>query len=165
MTGGVEIERAAFQADVAVFISLMESEAEAHWKQAEWAAAMAVKYGRETARLLAGEVGLSTVYIRHLIATAKAFPTPESRAQDLSFTHHRIAAMTEDPQGWIERAAAEGLSVAQLRELTKKSRDRMAMADMARRAEERLVRLAREYNEEFSETTRTRVELVWTTLP
>lgn len=123
---------------------------------------MTVKYGHKTATLLAGEVGLSAAYIRHLIATAKAFPTPENRAQDLSFTHHRVAAMTKDPQAWLERAVAEGLSVDQMRERTKT--DRLAKADRALRAEARLVRLAREYNAEFSETTRTKVELVWTTL-
>ena len=157
-----DTERAAFQADVAVFVSLMEAEADAHWKQAEWAAAMAVKYGHETARLLAGEVGLSAAYIRHLIATAKAFPTPESRAQDLSFTHHRVAAMTKEPRAWLERAVTEGMSVDQMRERTKT--DRIAKADRALRAEERLVRLAQEYNRDYSETTRTAVELVWTTL-
>ena len=161
---GTDTERAAFMADVAVFVSLMEAEADAHWKQAEWAAAMTVKYGRETASRLAGEVGLSAAYVRHLIATAKAFPTPESRAQDLSFTHHRVAAMTEDPQAWLGIAVSEGLSVDQLRERTKTSGDRIAKADRARRAEERLVRLAREYNQDFSETTRTTVELVWRSL-
>lgn len=165
MRGEAAIERSAFQADVAVFVSLLEAGEEALWRQAEWAAAMAVKYGRETARLLASEVGVSAAYVRQLIATAKAFPTPESRAQDLSFTHHRIAAMTEDPEGWIERAAAEGMSTAQLRERIRAGGDRISRADLARRAEERLVRLAREYNETFSELTRTRVELVWTTLP
>lgn len=160
-TVSTDIEREAFQADIAVLVSLMEQEHGAQWAQAEWAAAMALKYGRQTAKLVASEVGVSAGYVRHLIATAKAFPTPESRAQDLSFSHHRIAAMTEDPQEWVERATVAGWSVEQLREATRSANDRVERADRARRAEERLVRLTREYNEAFTKVTCMRVELVW----
>jgi len=89
------------------FIDLREQESETLWQQAALAREMTGVFGRRTASIIASEVGLSASYVRQLIALASAFPDETMRAQDLSFTHHRLAAMTEAPQGWIERAVEQ----------------------------------------------------------
>ena len=63
---------------------------------------------------VAADVGHSASYIRRLVSTWHAFPTPESREATLSFTHHRLAARTLDPAGWITRAVDEQWSTRDL---------------------------------------------------
>ena len=63
---------------------------------------------------VAADVGHSASYIRRLVSTWRAFPTPESREATLSFTHHRLAARTADPAGWIARAVDEQWSTRDL---------------------------------------------------
>lgn len=55
---------------------------------------------------IASEWGVSPSTIRIYLKTYQAFPDEESRAANLNFTHHRIAANTDSPQEWIEIAAA-----------------------------------------------------------
>jgi hypothetical protein len=98
-----------------------------------------------TATLLAGDTGFSAGYVRQLIATARAFPTPADRTAKLSFSHHRVAATTTDPAQWIT-AAAHQWSVDDLRCAIRAPRDAIADADQARRAAARLVRAADRYN-------------------
>lgn len=63
------------------------------------------------------QVGRSPAHIRERIKTFKAFPEEHMRAQDLSFTHHRLAAGTEEPEKWINRACEEGFSTRQLKQV------------------------------------------------
>jgi hypothetical protein len=142
-----------YEQDLAVFVQLLEEEQDNLWAQAAWAMAMTERYGRGTPRMLAADTGLSASYVRQLVATAKAFPTEESRARDLSFSHHRVAAMTEEPERWIALAVEKGLSVAELRQAIGAARERLSEAEEARRAEERIVQAVRRYNELYSGVT------------
>ena len=54
---------------------------------------------------IASQVAKSAAWVRTMHKTFLAFPTPESRVPDLSWTHHKIAAFTEDPPKWIQVAA------------------------------------------------------------
>lgn len=150
-----------YEADLARFIDLMEREQETLWDQAETAMAMTAAYGRKTATMLASDVGVSASYVRQLVATAKAFPDPASRAQDLSFSHHRICAMTDDPAGWLERAVENGWSHRELRLAIRDARDRIAEAEEARRARERIVQAVRKYNERWRDVTGDRAVLTF----
>lgn len=78
---------------------------------------------------IANQIGRSVAYIKTLHKTYKAFPTEESRVPTLSWTHHRIAAFTDDPEKWIARAAGidengnetgEEMSTRELRAAIKK---------------------------------------------
>lgn len=149
----------SFEADLAIFIQLREQEESALWAQADWAMNMAGRYGRHTARMIAAGVGLSEGYIRQLIATAKAFPEPDTRAEDLSFSHHRIAAMTEDPAQWLDTAVDHQLSVDELREAIRDAADPIAEADETERAEKRVARAVDRYNEQWSLITGRRAVL------
>jgi len=54
---------------------------------------------------IAGMIKRSTAYVRQRHKTYLAFPTEESREPSLDWTHHRIAAETDDPRKWIAIAA------------------------------------------------------------
>ena len=101
------------ETDCSIFVSLVEAESDALWTQATWAARLKPLYRDATARQLSATSGKSPGCIRQLIRTALAFP-PEERAQDLSFSHHRLCATTEDPLGWLTQAVANGWSWREL---------------------------------------------------
>ncbi len=67
-----------------------------------------------TAKQIGGDVGYSGRYVNVLAKTFSCFPEPESRAADLSFSHHQIAAHTDNPSYWIDQAVANGWSVREL---------------------------------------------------
>ena len=52
--------------------------------------------------------------VRHALRLGRIFP-PHRRVKTLSFRHHEAAADAEDPQKWLERAAAEGWKPPALR--------------------------------------------------
>jgi hypothetical protein len=132
--------------DVQVFVGFMEGESDNLWNQAAWARAMAAYYGKKTASLLATATGLSSGYVRQLIATANAFPDPSDRAQDLSFSHHRVAAMTEEPMDWIAQATSQGWSVQDLKDAIQDAKDPISEADQQARDRQALERAVRRYN-------------------
>ena len=133
--------------DLQIFVTLVEQGEAAIWAQAAWAMEMTGRYGRKTAKMLATDTGFSASYVRQMVATAKAFPTPESRAQDLTFTHHRLAAMTENPDTWVKAAIEKSLSVADLRREITDAKDRLTIEEQARRALERLLQAVNRFNE------------------
>ncbi|MCY0884251.1 MAG: hypothetical protein OWV35_00010 [Firmicutes bacterium] len=150
-----------WETDVSVFVQFLEMESDAQWAQARWAYLMAARYGRGTSTRLAGATGLADSTIRGLIAAYKAFPTPASRAQDLSFSHHRVAAMTADPGYWLDQAVAHGWSVADLQEAIREARDGVALTDRALKARTRLERAVARFNAELGPTLGLEAELVF----
>lgn len=88
---------------------------DALWSQADAAFALRSFWRSKTASELAAANGLSPSYIRQLIRTADAFP-PNIRRHDLSFTHHKLAAMTDAPARWLALAAANGWSKREMAE-------------------------------------------------
>lgn len=77
------------------------------WEKADAARALRAEHGRSTASELAEDNNLTAGYIRQLIHTADKFP-PGSRNDKLTFTHHKLAAMTEEPEKWIDLTVANG---------------------------------------------------------
>jgi hypothetical protein len=61
-------------------------------------------------------VGCAPETIKVRVRTFQAFPEPHMRAQDKSFTIHRIAAATEEPEKWLDAACANDYSTRQLSE-------------------------------------------------
>jgi hypothetical protein len=153
----------SFEADLAVFIQLQEQETDALWAQAAWAAEMAARWGRHTARWVAAGAGVSAGYVRQLIATAQAFPTPADRAADLTFSHHRLAALTDDPAGWLQAAVDHQWSARELGRAIRAARDPYAEAEAARRAAEAVERAAAQYNARWAAATGRRAVLTWVT--
>lgn len=155
------MSKITYEEDLAVLINLMEHEHDALWLQSEHAVRMVERYGRKTASMIATDVGRTASYIRQMIATAKAFPKPEDRADDLSFSHHRIAAMTENPAAWIDKAAQNSWSQRELKQAIKDTKDRLSDAERARRTEERMEQAVAKYNEQWAEATGKRAVLAW----
>lgn len=139
-----------YESDLQVFVNLVQQGDATIWAQAAWAMEMAGRYGRKTTKMLAIDIGFSTSYIRQMVATAKAFPTPELRAQDLSFTHHRLAAMTQDPEKWLQQATEKGYSISDLRHAISDAKDQLTEFEQARRAAERLVQSMNKFNELYA---------------
>lgn len=151
----------SFEADLAIFVQLREQEQESLWAQAEWAAAMTQRWGRDTAKMVAGNVGLSAGYVRQLVATANTFPDPDLRAADLDFSHHRIAAMTDDPDYWIQVAVDHQLSVEEMRQAIRDAKDPVAESDEAERAAQRVTQAVSRYNDQWALLTGRRALLTF----
>lgn len=150
-----------YEEDLAMFLRLTEYGERASWLRAEHALRMTERHGRRTASMLAADTGYSASYIRQLVATARAFPNEEDRAADLSFTHHRYAAMTENPAEWIDKAVQNGWTQRELQNAIADAKDPLSEAERARRAEEQLEQKARKYNEHWSVMTGKRAVLMW----
>lgn len=121
-----------------------EQEDSGKWLQAS--AMVICKYGYNWSnRKVASELGLSSSAVRDMVRTFLAFPDESMRAKDLSFTHHRYAAMTDDPEGWLEQAIIYGWSSRQLWEEIRRSKmSREAERDYLLGKAEKALRLARE---------------------
>lgn len=141
-----------YEEDLAAFTALLEQEVDALWAQAGHLRGMVSRWGRGTAQAVAGDTGLSAGYVRQLIGTANAFPDPAQRAQDLSFSHHRVAAFTDDPAGWIDQAVAHAWSVEDLRAAIRDARDPVARDEQARQAAKRLERAVERFVEDWAAT-------------
>lgn len=154
------------ETDCAIFVSLVEAESDALWAQATWAARLKPLYRDATARQLSATSGKSPGYIRQLIRTALAFP-PEERAQDLSFSHHRLCAATEDPVGWLTQAVANGWSCRELetRIAEAAESDTVTLFTQAEKAASTLESDARYFNDHWAATLGRRVVLSWADLP
>lgn len=155
----------SYEEDLARFTQLMEQEAASLWAQAEHLRAMVSRWGRGTAQAVAGDTGLSAGYVRQLIGTANAFPDPADRAQDLSFSHHRVAAVTDDPLAWLDQAVAHAWSVEDLRAAIKDAQDPIARDEKARRAAKRLERAVARFVDDWAATYGAVPILTWASRP
>lgn len=70
-------------------------------------------------KALSSLVGCSPATIREQVRTYRAFPEESQRAKDMSFTIHRIASKTDNPEKWIDSACVNGYSTRQLEEAIK----------------------------------------------
>lgn len=121
---------------------------EARWEIGDLLVAYAEgRAKRGFARAMAAELGCSTRWVTLLMKVARAFP-PDQRDAALSWEHHRVAASTPDPQGWLDRAVSEGWSTRQMAEAIHAARagnperdEMLAQGDvLVRRVEEYLER-------------------------
>lgn len=140
-------ESDAYQEALAALLATGEHDRQM-WARADAALRATRSLGRRTAAKLAAETGLSASYIRELVDTARTFP-PGTRNAALSFTHHKMAAMTKDPHKELQRAATMGLQVGKhASHITMRLRD-----EELRRIDE----MARHYNVTRSAFIRIRV--------
>lgn len=90
-------------------------------------------------------LGCSPATIRERVRTYKAFPDESYRALDKSFTHHRIASKTDNPQMWIDMVCKEDLSTRQLEEAIKaEGKDEVIIKDFLQEKAERIIRMTKE---------------------
>lgn len=128
------------------WVNSKEQEAEAKWTQGSIVVIM-LDLMRMSVNEVASTLGCSSSQVRELAKTFKAFPTPESRAKDLSWYHHRVAAQSKhDAQMWIDLAAQNGWSYRQLEEAMREARAESedSRKEKALRRAERAFRLVKE---------------------
>lgn len=63
---------------------------------------------------IASQIKSSAAQVRELIKTYRAFPVESMRVPVLSWYHHRVAANSNDPARWINKAADEEWSTREL---------------------------------------------------
>ncbi len=68
---------------------------------------------------IASAIGWSSAQVREVAKTFVAFPEDHLRAKDLSWYHHRLAAKTEDPAEWIDKAVMNEWSTRELADAIK----------------------------------------------
>ncbi len=72
-----------------------------------------------SAKQIGGDVGYSGRYVNMIEKTYATFPDESSRALDMSFSHHQIAAHTDSPAYWLEQAVINGWSVREMQRAIK----------------------------------------------
>lgn len=88
------------------------------WALAAIAASVKTKYNEQTVINFAHRVRHSAVYIYELALTYRKFEN-STRGEILSFTHHRIAAHSKDPQKAIKAAEDKEMSTRELEKWVK----------------------------------------------
>ena len=99
---------------VQLFMELYQQEQSDLWAWADATVAYSVRFGGSL-KQLASSIPRSTKTLESYRHTARTFP-PELRIEDVQCSIHRIAAYTEDPQGWLQKAADGAWSAKQLKE-------------------------------------------------
>ncbi|RJO62796.1 MAG: HNH endonuclease [Dehalococcoidia bacterium] len=98
---------------IQAYISLEEQERECKWAKGQILDAM-LQTGVK-ASWIASQVGASAAQVRELVKVHRAFPDEGMRVPDLSWYHHRVAANTDRPVEWINRAVGEQMSTREMR--------------------------------------------------
>lgn len=80
------------------------------WGKALLCAAIDIRYGEGAIKSFASELGIGESTAYRYRRTFYAFPRPEDRYVDLTFGHHALAAATNDPHYWVERASLHEMS-------------------------------------------------------
>lgn len=102
-----------YESYVQAWINVSEEIEERRWRLGAIAASLVWRYGENTAATFAADVGVSSRTVRDYARAYRVFETG-TRVPILSYTHHRIAARSEDPQKAIEEAADKLLSTRQM---------------------------------------------------
>ncbi len=125
------------------YFSYEEIGEQAIWGKAEILAGM-VDAGWKV-KTISSLVGCSPATIRERVRTYKAFPDVNNRALDKTFTHHRIAAKTDNPLQWIQKVCEEDWSTRQLEEVVKaQGQDKVIQKDILHEKAERALRMINE---------------------
>lgn len=80
------------------------------WGKALLCAVVEARYGEESIKSFANELGIGESTAYRYRRTWHEFPRPEDRYADLTFGHHALAATTSDPHYWVEYAALHNIS-------------------------------------------------------
>lgn len=101
-TWNIDIDEASWEEFQTIWGELFSVSQGVLWAQALVCAAIDIKWGDETIKGFAQSVGLSPITIYRYRNTWKTFYQIEDRYPNLSFTHHAIAATTNDPHYWLQ---------------------------------------------------------------
>lgn len=128
---------------IQAYVNLQSDEDDARWAKGAILVAAIDGFGIKAGQA-ASIFGCSAAQCREMARTFRAFPDESTRVPSLSWYHHRLAAKTDDPAGWIAKAADNEWSTRQLAEAIKGSESPEAKADATRSKAERAIRYAEE---------------------
>lgn len=92
------------------------------WERAAVVTVMHESMGMKP-REIAAAIGCSASLVRKMSRTFDAFPLETDRIPVLSFRHHQIAAQTQTPHEWLDKAADNQWSTRELQEKIDETRD------------------------------------------
>lgn len=102
-------------------VEMRKEEANRIWDQASLCWFLVEKY-QDKPKDIGAMINCSGRHVQNLVRTWQAFNDEEDRCIELTFTHHRIAAGTEDPKGWLDKAVQEQMSTRQLEQAIKRAK-------------------------------------------
>ena len=112
-TGEVlDADRLGWEEDVAEGIRLREKQDGARWELGALAARVGTRYGDHTLKTYAAAISVGYSALRDYLQVSKRFV---GHPTNLSWSHHQVVAARDDAEEWLDRAEAEGWSVARLR--------------------------------------------------
>lgn len=133
-----------------LYVNITEEVDNTHWERGAILVVLIDGMGQKPS-WIASKVATSAAQIRELAKTFRAFPEESSRAKDLSWFHHRLAANTDNPQKWIQLAAEKQWSTRQMREQIKSALSPESKKDQGMAKAEKAVRFTEEVLEEGGE--------------
>lgn len=124
----VDIDDLEWEEYRTIWEGLNDAEDSILWARALVCVAIDSQYGEEDIKAFAADVGIGESTAYRYRRTWLAFPVGENRFPELSFSHHAIAAMTNDPNYWVEEAALHGLSTHALEKKVRQAQQRTKAA-------------------------------------
>ncbi|MCR4426265.1 MAG: HNH endonuclease [Firmicutes bacterium] len=99
----------------------MEDQDDSRWEMGRLLAYL-LRVRRLKSASIASALGCSSAQVREIAKTFEAFPEEHLRAKDLSWYHHRLAAKTDAPADWIDKAVTNGWSTRELGDAIKREK-------------------------------------------
>ena len=124
-----------------MYLQCVEVGQDSLWNRSALTTVMS-EYMQMTPKNIASAVGCSASLCRKMVRTFNAFPMEESRVPFLSYRHHQIAAHTDNPQQWIEKACNNQWSTRQMEEQIRCSEGDIEEFDLEKA--EKVIRMAKE---------------------
>ena len=99
-----------------------QAEQTVQWVKAKISFTLIHVFGAQSITQFAKEVGVTPASVSQYLKAYSAFPTEDKRANELTFSHHVLAAYTNEPENWINEAVTENWSTSKLREAINKTK-------------------------------------------
>lgn len=128
---------------IQTYVNLQGNEDDVRWAKGALLVAALDGFGLKPNQA-ASAFGCSAAQCREMARTFRAFADEGTRIPCLSWYHHRLASKTDDPAGWIARAADNDWSTRQLAEAIKGAESAEARKDVLSAKAERALRYAEE---------------------
>ena len=97
-------QRQLWEELISIGLELRETKDDSQWKLGELAERVKDKFGGQSIKELAVSISVPYNSIREYWRVGLKIP-PEDRIPHLSFTHHQLAANTENPKEWLNKAS------------------------------------------------------------
>jgi len=132
------------------------------WKKADFVLKVYARFGKEGLKTVASTTGLAVSSLYQMVKVANTFP-PDRRLRMLSWRHHVIAAYSDDPYSWLEKAHDEGWSTSELeRNIARSKGGSLSSVELCRKYIHRIMAMtnSREVAEQIKDDVDRLVEVI-----